>query len=277
MRNKQLKFWQARKTNVKIKVVDAKGNPLPNATISIQQKQSSFPFGCAINKNILTNNAYRNWFTSRPFTVTAFENEMKWYVNEATQGMEDYSDSDAMLQLTKQLRISVRGHNIFWDDPQFQPFWVKSLSGEQLSSAASKRLNSIMSRYRGQVIAWDVVNENLHHNFFESKISNTASSVFYNMAFKADATTTLFLNEYNTIEEPGDESSTPAKYLAKLRDIQSFPGNANVRFGIGLESHFTTPNIPYIRSSIDTLAATGFPIWLTEVDVTGGPNQVKTN
>ncbi|KAH7518113.1 hypothetical protein FEM48_Zijuj09G0136100 [Ziziphus jujuba var. spinosa] len=258
---------KAHKRNVKIKVVDAKGNPLPNATISIQQKQSSFPFGCAINKNILNNNAYKNWFTSRRFTVTTFENEMKWYSNEPYQGKEDYSVSDAMLQFTKQHGISVRGHNILWDDPQYQPFWVKSLSGQQLSSAASKRLNSIMSRYKGQVIAWDVVNENLHHNFFESKIGNTASSVFYNLASKADGTTTLFLNEYNTIEEPGEKSSTPAKYLAKLREIKSFPGNGNIRLGIGLESHFTTPpNLPYIRSSIDTLAATGFPIWLTEVD-----------
>ncbi|KAH7518093.1 hypothetical protein FEM48_Zijuj09G0134100 [Ziziphus jujuba var. spinosa] len=118
--SKLTKLLKANKRNVKIKDVDAKGNPLPNATISIQQKQSSFPFGCAINKNILNNNAYKNWFTLRRFTVTTFENEMKWYRNEANQGKEDYSVSDAMLQFTKQHGISVRG----------QPFWVKSLSGQ---------------------------------------------------------------------------------------------------------------------------------------------------
>lgn len=260
---------------MKIKVVDAQGNSLSNATVSIKQTRSSFPFGCAINKNILNNYAYRNWFTSRPFTVTTFENEMKWYATESVQGKEDYSAADALLQLAKQHRISVRGHNVLWDDPQYQSSWVKSLSKEQLSMAASKRLMSIISRYRGQLIAWDVVNENLHYNFFESKISNDASSKFYKSAFRADGTTTMFLNDYNTIEEPGDQASTPAKYLAKLREIQSYPGNRNGRFGIGLESHFGTPNIPYMRSSIDTLAATGLPIWLTEVDVKSGPNQVK--
>ncbi|CAF2031801.1 unnamed protein product [Brassica napus] len=39
-----------------------------------------------------------------------------------------------------------------------------------------------------------------------------------------------------------------------------------------VESHFNTPNIPYMRSALDTLAATGLPIWLTEVDVQAPPN-----
>ncbi|RXH87481.1 hypothetical protein DVH24_034381 [Malus domestica] len=81
----------------------------------------------------------------------------------------------------------------------------------------------------------------------------TASAEFYNWASKADDTATLFLNDYNTIEESGDKDSILAKYLQKLRDIQGFPGNSNAKMAIGLESHFQTPNIPYIRSSIDTI------------------------
>lgn len=266
---------QTRKSNVKIQAVDEQGKPLANATIIIQQKAPGFPFGVAINKNILTNTAYQHWFTSRPFTVTTFEDEMKWYSTESSQGHEDYSAADALLQFAKQHNIGVRGHNVFWDDPRYQPGWLKSLSGQQLSDAASKRLNSVMGRYKGQVIAWDVCNENLHFNFFESKIGASTSAMFYNWALKADGATTLFMNEYNTIEESGDRDSIPAKYLQKLRDIQAFPGNNNAKMAIGLESHFTTPNIPYIRSSIDTLAAAKVPIWITELDVTSGPNQVR--
>ncbi|VVA30118.1 PREDICTED: endo-1 4-beta-xylanase [Prunus dulcis] len=266
---------KTRKSNVKVQAVDEQGKPLANATIIIQQKAPGFPFGVAINKNILTNRAYQNWFTSRPFTVTTFEDEMKWYSTESSQGHEDYSAADALLQFAKQHNIGVRGHNVFWDDPRYQPGWLKSLSGQQLSDAASKRLNSVMGRYKGQVIAWDVCNENLHFNFFESKIGASASAMFYNWALKADGATTLFMNEYNTIEESGDGDSIPAKYLQKLRDIQAFPGNNNAKMAIGLESHFTTPNIPYIRSSIDSLAAAKVPIWITELDVTSGPNQAS--
>ncbi|KAG8650629.1 hypothetical protein MANES_07G058900v8 [Manihot esculenta] len=267
---------KTRRTKVRIQAVDSEGKPLSNATIIVEQKRASFPFGCAINKNILSNNAYQNWFNSR-FTVTVFEDEMKWYSTEPSQGKVDYSVPDAMLQFAKKNNIQVRGHNVFWEDPKFQPWWVKSLSPTDLSKAATNRINSIMSRYKGQVIGWDVVNENLHHDFFESKLGNTASAVFYNLAQKIDGGSTLFLNEYNTIEDGRDGKSTPAKYLQKLRDIKAFPGNQNLKLGIGLESHFSrsAPNLAYIRASIDTLGATNLPIWLTELDVQSNPNQAN--
>ena len=43
-------------------------------------------------------------------------NNMKWHSTEPTQGKEDYSVADSMMQLMKQHNILVRGHNIFWDD-----------------------------------------------------------------------------------------------------------------------------------------------------------------
>ncbi|KAF2294405.1 hypothetical protein GH714_010499 [Hevea brasiliensis] len=187
----------------------------------------------------------------------------KWYSTEPSQGKVDYSVPDAMLQFAKKNNVLVRGHNVFWDDPKYQQGWINSLSPADLSKATTDRINSIMSRYRGEVIGWDVVNENLHFNFFESKLGQNASAVFYNLAQKIDGTSTLFLNEYNTIENARDGDSTPAKYLQKLRDIKAFPGNGNLKLGIGLESHFSSaaPNLAYMRASIDTLAATNFPIW----------------
>lgn len=274
LRSKFVYSMQIRKAKVRIQAVDKQGNSIPNATITIEQKALGFPFGCAINKNILSNTAYQNWFTSR-FTVTTFEDEMKWYSIEGSQGKTDYSVSDAMVNFAEQHRIAVRGHNVFWDDPKYQPGWVNSLSPNELKMATQHRIASIMLRYRGKVIGWDVVNENLHFNFFESKLGQTASAELYNTASKTDGATTLFMNEYNTIEESRDGASSPAKYLEKLREIQGFRGNANLRMGIGLESHFITPNLPYMRSSLDTLAAANLPIWLTEVDVQSSPNQAQ--
>lgn len=76
-----------------------------------------------------------------------------------------------------------------------------------------------MNKYKGQLIGWDVVNENLHFNFFESKMGTNASALFYNWAIRADPATILFLNEYNTIEESADEATTPVKYLRKLKEM----------------------------------------------------------
>ncbi|OMO73882.1 Glycoside hydrolase, family 10 [Corchorus capsularis] len=264
-----------RKANVRIQAVDKQGNPLPNATVSMGLRRPGFPIGCAINKNILTNPAYQNWFTSR-FTVTTFEDEMKWYSTEGSPGHEDYSSADALLNFAKKHGIAVRGHNVVWDDPRYQPGWIYSLTPTPLRKAVVKRINSVMSRYRGQLMAWDVVNENLHFSFFESKIGKQASAWFYKLAYETDRNVPLFMNDFNTIEDSRDGASTPAKYLKKLREIQAFRGNGYAKMGIGLEAHFSyVPNLPYMRASIDTLAATGLPIWLTELDVQSNLDQAK--
>ncbi|CAI9304178.1 unnamed protein product [Lactuca saligna] len=261
---------KVRKSKVKLQVVDSEGKPLANRTLTIAQKFARFPFGCAINSNILNNQDYKNWFTSR-FKYTTFENEMKWYSNERIQNQEDYSKADALLYFAKSNGISVRGHNVFWNNPNDQPYWVPNLEPWQLAAAATKRINSIMRRYSGQVIAWDVVNENMHFNFFESKLGVTASSKFYTTARALDRSAALFLNEYNTIEQPGEGSASPDAYLRKIREIRA--GGYRGPLSIGLEGHFTQVNIPYMRSAIDKMASARLPIWITELDIQPGYDQ----
>ncbi|KAK6143148.1 hypothetical protein DH2020_023496 [Rehmannia glutinosa] len=262
---------KVRKTRVKFQAVDQHGQPIPNATISIINKRPNFPLGVAINKNILGNNAYQNWFTSR-FKLTVFENELKWVSDEVNRGAENYSIPDALLQFAKRNGVLVRGHNVIWDDPKYQPYWVYGLSPNDLRAVATHRTNAVVLRYRGQLIHWDVVNENLHWNFYESRLGDNASTFFYQRARYIDRKMLPFLNEYNTIEEPGDGASSPAKYMQKIQLLRSQGYKGPL--GIGLQGHFGIPNLPYVRSSIDFLASAGLPIWITELDVKPNPNQV---
>ncbi|WOG95755.1 hypothetical protein DCAR_0415085 [Daucus carota subsp. sativus] len=226
-----------------------------------------------MTKNIVNNQAYQSWFSSR-FRVTTFRNEMKWYDNEPSQGQENYANTDFMVNFAQSHGISIRGHNVFWEDPHYQPNWVYGLNPDQLWAATNTRINSVMSRYRGKVIAWDVVNENLHFRFFDDKLGNGFSNTEYAKAHQLDGAT-LFMNEYNTVEDGRDPASLPQNYINKLREIQGSVGGAPI--GIGLQSHFSQyqPNIVYMRSALDTLGATGMPVWLTEVDVKPNPNQVQ--
>lgn len=261
---------------MRIQVTDANKTPLKGAEISIKQSKPSFPFGCGMNFHILQSTDYQKWFASR-FKYTTFTNEMKWYSTEKIQGQENYTIADSMVEFAKQNGVSIRGHNVFWDDPKYQPSWVKSLSPDQLRAAAAKRINSVVSRYRGQLIAWDVMNENLHFSFYEDQLGANASAEYYSTAQQLDPDTVMFLNEYNTIEQSGDKTASPMNYEKKLQEILSFPGNENLLAGIGLQGHFSSgqPNIAYMRSVLDILGTTGFPIWLTEVDLQRGQNQVQ--
>ncbi|CAN8268318.1 unnamed protein product [Cochlearia groenlandica] len=264
-----------RKRNVRIQIVDRNGEPIPNATVSLQQKRLGFPIGCAVDKAILGSQAYQNWFTKR-FTVATFGNEMKWYSTEVVRGVEDYSAADAMLRFFKTHGVAVRGHNIVWNDPKYQPKWVKNLSSKDLYNAVKRRVFSVVSRYKGQVDGWDVDNENLHFSFFESKFGPRASSDIFAMAHAVDPRNTMFMNEFNTLEEPGDAASSPARYLRKLRELKAIRVAGYIPLGIGLEGHFSKPNVAYMRSAIDTLASAGLPIWITEIDVKDSSNvQVK--
>ncbi|KAK7407637.1 hypothetical protein VNO78_09610 [Psophocarpus tetragonolobus] len=267
---------KARKRKVLVQAIDEQGNSIPNATITFALKKSRFPFGSAMTSDILNNKLYQNWFTSR-FTVTTFANEMKWYSTEYVRRQENYSVADAMLKFAEKNNINVRGHNIFWDDPHYQPSWVPSLSLDQLNSAVKRRVGSVVSRYQGKLISWDVVNENLHFSFFEDKLGQNFSSWMFNEAHKIDGKVILFLNEYNTIEDSRDSVSSPSKYIKKLKQILSYPGNEKLPIGIGLEAHFPSLdiNLPYLRASLDSLGATGFPIWITEIDVASQPKQTE--
>jgi len=265
----------ARKKTVRLQATDSAGNPLEGAAVSLDAVRTNFPLGAAVSRYILTNSAYQTWFASR-FAVATFENEMKWYSTEPAPGREDYTVPDAMMAFAKSNGIAVRGHNVFWDQPSQQPGWVQSLPYPQLLAAASRRIRSVMSRYAGQVIGWDVVNENLHFNFYEGRFGWDASTAFYAAARLLDTGSALmFLNEYNTLEQPGDMAALPARYLQRLQQIiAAYPENG-AGMAIGLEGHFTKPNIPYMRAALDTLAQAGIPVWLTEVDVAPGPSQAQ--
>ncbi|KAK3157405.1 hypothetical protein QOZ80_2AG0121490 [Eleusine coracana subsp. coracana] len=269
---RSLSTEKARRSSVKVVAQAADGKPLANATVNITLSQAGFPFGNAMTREILDNPAYEEWFTSR-FTVTTFENEMKWYSTERSQNHEDYSAPDAMLKMAQKHGIKVRGHNVFWDDAKTQMEWVKPMNPAQLSAAMQRRVRSLVTRYAGKVIAWDVVNENLHYDFFESKLGPDASPRTYQQVGQLDGSAMLFMNEFGTLEEPVDTNAMATRYAAKMGQIRAFAGNGGLKLAVGLESHFTRPNIPYMRAVLDTLSQLGIPIWLTEVDVAPGPMQ----
>uniref|UniRef100_A0A0D9XIU4 GH10 domain-containing protein n=1 Tax=Leersia perrieri TaxID=77586 RepID=A0A0D9XIU4_9ORYZ len=272
--HRQQSASKARRSTVKVVARGPDGAPMSNATVIVELLRTGFPFGNTMTKEILDLPAYEKWFTSR-FTVATFENEMKWYSTEWTQNNEDYRVPDAMLKLAQKYNIKVRGHNVFWNDQNSQMKWVKPLNLNQLKAAMQKRLKSVVTRYAGKVIHWDVVNENLHFNYFESKLGSNASPMIYNQVGSIDHNAILFMNEFNTLEQPGDPNPVPSKYIAKMKQIKGYTGNGGLKLGVGLESHFSTPNLPYMRSALDTLAQLKLPMWLTEVDVVKGPNQVK--
>lgn len=206
---------------------------------------------------------FQDWFSKR-FNVAVFENELKWYTTEPDPGKLNYTLADQMLNFVRENQIMVRGHNIFWEDPKYTPKWVLNLTGPELKSAVQSRIQSLMSRYRGEFIHWDVSNEMLHFDLYEQKLGPNATLEFFKIAHEADPLATLFMNDFNVVETCSDPKSTVDAYISKMKELKQ--GGISMD-GIGLEGHFSAPNPPLIRAILDKLATLGLPIWLTEIDI----------
>ncbi|XP_077246246.1 glycosyl hydrolase family 10 protein isoform X2 [Tasmannia lanceolata] len=255
---------QERKRAVTIHVMNAQGERVSGAMITVEQISKDFPFGSAIAKTILGNSDYQKWFVKR-FNAAVFENELKWYATEPHQGILNYTLADEMLSFLRANQIAtIRGHNIFWEDPLYTPSWVRNLTDEGLRTAVNSRIESLMSKYKEEFVNWDVSNEMLHFNFYEERLGPNASLSFFETAQQSDPRATLFMNDFNVIETCADVNSTVDTYISRLRELKE--GGAILE-GIGLEGHFTKPNLPLIRAILDKLATLALPIWLTEIDI----------
>ncbi|XP_042009296.1 endo-1,4-beta-xylanase 4-like [Salvia splendens] len=255
-----------RKRDIKIKVTDKAGKPLEGANITLTHTRPLFLIGCGTGYSILEAKAYQDFFAAR-FTAATPHNEMKWYYNEHFQGVENYETADAMVSFFEKNNIAIRGHCILWDSTNASNYWTQTLPPREVLYTTIRRIASVVSRYTGRVIAWDVVNENLHNSYYESILGANASAMIYQVTRAIDPHTPLFINEYNTLEYPKDIKVIPARIVHKIREIKSFPGNEDMVLHIGMQGHFTLrANISYIRAAFDVMGASGSPIWLTELD-----------
>ncbi|KAK2982320.1 hypothetical protein RJ640_009017, partial [Escallonia rubra] len=267
-------YFEVRKRKVRLQVSDKQGKKIQGAQITIEEKKPEFQIGCAVAAPIINTTGYQDWFVSKGFSVSVFNNEMKWYYNEKLPGTENYTVPDAMLAFFEKHGVAVRGHCVHWDLERQNMPWTKALPNKELWDALWRRMDSVMTRYAGKVIAWDVVNENVHFHYLEDRLGPNTSDMLYKRAAELDPKATLFLNEFKTLEYPEDMPLIPSRYIEKLDEIRSFPGLENKVIALGLQAHFNSyPNLPYVRACLDVLGETRMPIWLTEFDIGKGPNQ----
>ncbi|GAB1606542.1 uncharacterized protein LOC115209445 [Argonauta hians] len=231
--------------------------------IEVVQKKLLFAIGSSVTRDLINNTMYKKVFLEN-FNFATLENEMNWHYNEPEQDEETYEDSDAIMGILKKHDIPVRGHSVFWAQPQMQQHWVRKLTAEQLKYQMKERIQNIMSRYQNKVIHWDVNHEMLQGRFYRERLQNESVPIWmFKEARRLDRKAKLFLNDYNVITQGGriQEYKDQASYLiSKHCDVG----------GLGAEGHFSQYNPPeptLLKARLDKLWQLKIPIWLTEVDV----------
>jgi GH35 family endo-1,4-beta-xylanase len=256
-----------RQRDTEIRVLDSQGLPRSGVTVEVKQTSKRFPFGAALSPTVLRDEKYQKFFLEH-YNWAVFENDMKWYSNEGRRGVEDYSRADAMLKWCTEHTIPVRGHCIYWEPEKWQPRWLRELNGEELRSAVERRIDSVMTRYQGKVVHWDVNNEMLHGTFFRDRLGEGIHGWMYKRAHEIDPTVKLFVNEFNILSVDKDFQATQVdEYVAQIRQLLN--ADAPIH-GVGIQGHVWSKTVlehpETLRKNLDKVAELGLPIWISEFD-----------
>ncbi len=222
--------------------------------------------GSAVPASVLANESDYRAVLTREFDNVTPENEMKWGVVEPNRGQYDWSGADAIVAYAQQYGKSVRGHTLVWHSQL--PGWVGGLSATDLRAAMRQHISTEMTRYRGKIRAWDVVNEVFNDDgtrrasVFQQKLGDGYIADAFRSARGADPSAKLYINDYNT---EGQNAKSDAVYnLVRTLKQQGVPID-----GVGFQTHLS---IQYgfpssMRANLARFAALGVDVAITEADV----------
>lgn len=260
-----------RKRDFVVRVTDQDGFPRDDATVSVDQLTRDFRFGSAVNAGELDNPQYTQFFLEH-FNMATPENAWKWYATEGfAQGFENYNNADAFRDFCVANGIKIHGHTILWAVQQFVPNWVQALTGQALQDAVDNRVQSVVTRFDGAVDAWDVNNEMLHGNFYESRLGPGFRPALFQQVAALDPDVPLFVNDYNIFTENEIED-----YIVQINDLLAAGTPIS---GIGVQGHYSRVVDPFeLRAQFDRLGSLGIPIRITEYDnILNGTVQQKAD
>jgi len=254
--------------------------PAPSLHALAQAK--GMRFGSAIAANAgggIVNSRYTALIKAECGLLVA-ENEMKWQALRPSPTHFDFTGADAIMDYAMRNGLALRGHNLLWNRPQWQPAWFKEydFGVQQASEAAAlltTHINTVCARYQGRIKSYDVVNETvlpetglLAETYLSKAMGSTEALV--DLAFhtaRAEAPDAqLVYNDYMSWE-PGNETHRAGvlKFLEGLRQ-RGTPVDA-----LGIQSHLIAqdarPQEREWRSFIDAVTGMGYALLITEFDV----------
>ncbi|WP_020605381.1 endo-1,4-beta-xylanase [Spirosoma spitsbergense] len=236
-----------------------------------------FPVGVAVAPRNLTGPEAE--LIIRQFSSVTPENAMKMGPIHPQENKYFWQDADAIVDFAGKNGLKVRGHTLCWHNQTPGWFFTDSLgsqvSREVLLGRLKRHITDVVSRYKGKVYAWDVVNEAVPDTgtdtYRQSKFYSILGEEYIEKAFEyahaADPNAVLFYNDYNT-ENPAKQDKI-YQLLKKLKE-KKVPIN-----GVGLQGHWSIyePTAKEVDNSINRFASLGLVVQITELDLSVYPKE----
>ncbi|CAN7160062.1 endo-1,4-beta-xylanase [Paenibacillus sp. LjRoot153] len=238
---------------------------------SLYQKfEHYFDMGAAVNTRTIVTQAD---LIERHYNSVTAENEMKFAEIHPDLDRYTFGAADAIVDFATNQGKRVRGHTLVWHNQT--PDWVfEGANGlpatrDQLLIRMQQHIETVVKRYRGQIYAWDVVNEaiedttdiTLRKSKWLDIIGEDYIAKAFHFAHQADPNALLFYNDYN--ETNPVKRDKIAALVSSLQD-QGVPIH-----GIGMQGHWNLqgPSIEEIRTAIELYASLGVQLQITELDL----------
>jgi endo-1,4-beta-xylanase len=191
------------------------------------------------------------------------ENGGKWGSVQSSPGSSyNWSACDTAYNYARSNGMPFKFHCLVWGSQQ--------PSGVSSASQVQTWIQAAGARYGGAQFV-DVVNEPLHSPpSYASAIGGSGSTGWdwivwsFQQARTAFPNSKLLINEYGIISDP----SAASRYVSIINILKS----RGLVDGIGIQCHcfnMDTVSTSTMNSVLSTLAATGLPIYVSELDMTG--------
>ena len=272
-----------RKGNFGVKIYNKEGQPV-TGKISVRMAKHEFPFGIAFDfyegdiKTIIpTEEQWMKAAMFKYFNYGVSGNSFKWSGIQPQHTAPNYTAFNNAVNWTRKVGWELRAHTLLWgaynyEDDHPLPRWVKDLPTPQaITDTCKMRVIREMTKYKGIVKEYDVINEPLHATYLQSVVGDSINWNCFKWARSADSTANLFSNDYNVEYVWGDAK--------KYRDlILKIKENGGPVTGVGMQCHFWNglrPNIADFITQINIVAEAGLPIKFTEFDYGGDLTQAQ--
>ena len=241
----------------------------------LKEETDTFAVGVITQSYRINEGGNHTQVLKKEFNSLTSEYEMKMNIMHPSPNSYDFSAADAIVDFAVANDMFVHGHALIWHDAT--PDWVENFSGTdaEFEKMVEEYITTTMTRYKGKVRSWDVVNEAvdesagnpLRNSVFRQRMGDDYVKKCFQFARNADRDAILFYNDFNIAANSGKRAAI-FNLIDDLGDLVD---------GVGAQMHISIdyPSTEDIQAVVDATVSRGLKLHFSELDIRTNPENDK--